>query len=211
MTIRVMVVENHPLFRDAVQARISQLLGDSVEFAYVGASLTDALSAHLARTTDCAILDLDLGDKRSPIANTSDLVEIGCKVLIVSALADPATVRASLRAGALGFISKQSPAEEFEAAFHATLAGEPSTSVDVAAILSGDITEGVGLSERERTALTLYASGLKIETVARRMNVKTATAQEYIKRVRNKYVRAGTPAPTKTDLYRQAREEGLVP
>jgi DNA-directed RNA polymerase specialized sigma24 family protein len=59
--------------------------------------------------------------------------------------------------------------------------------------------------------MVLYASGLKIEAVARRMGVKTATAQEYIKRVRTKYSRAGVSAPTKTDLYRRARDEGLVP
>ena len=43
------------------------------------------------------------------------------------------------------------------------------------------------------------------------MSVKPATAQEYIKRVRAKYLKAGTPLPTKTDMYRMARSEGLVP
>ena len=85
------------------------------------------------------------------------------------------------------------------------------TSRDVAAILSSDETPSVPLSERERTAMVLYASGLKIEAVARRMNVKPATAQEYIRRVREKYSRAGAAIPTKTDMYRRARDEGLVP
>jgi hypothetical protein len=43
------------------------------------------------------------------------------------------------------------------------------------------------------------------------MGVKSTTAAEYVKRVRDKYLRAGMPLPTKTDLYRQARAEGLVP
>jgi hypothetical protein len=47
--------------------------------------------------------------------------------------------------------------------------------------------------------------------VARRMGVTEGTAQEYIKRVRAKYLKAGTPVPTKTDMYRMARSEGLVP
>lgn len=132
-------------------------------------------------------------------------------MLIVSALADAATVRAALRAGALGFVSKQADIEDFEESFRLTVAGEPSTSRDVAAILSGDETPSVPLSERERTAMVLYASGLKLDAVARRMNVKPATAQEYIRRVREKYSRAGVPVSTKTDLYRRARDEGLVP
>ena len=93
----------------------------------------------------------------------------------------------------------------------ATLAGEPSTSRDVAAILTSGEELAVPLTERERTAMVLYASGLKIDAVARRMDVKPATAQEYIKRVRSKYLKAGTSVATKTDLYRQAQAEGLVP
>ena len=210
MPIRVMVIDDHPLLREAVKSRVLQV-APGAEFSYVGASITDALTAHGDATADCTILDLDLGDGRSPVANTAELVSAGCRVLIVSALADAATVRAALRAGALGFVSKQADLEDFEESFRHTVAGEPSTSRDVAAILSSDEAPSVPLSERERTAMVLYASGLKIDAVARRMNVKSATAQEYIRRVREKYSRAGTPVPTKTDLYRRARDEGLVP
>jgi transposase len=59
--------------------------------------------------------------------------------------------------------------------------------------------------------MVLYASGLKMRAVARRMGVSEGTAQEYIKRVRSKYLQAGTPVSTKTDMYRMARNEGLVP
>lgn len=210
MPTRVMVIDDHPLLREAVKSRVLQV-APGAEFSYVGASITDALTAHGDATADCTILDLDLGDGRSPVTNTAELVSAGCRVLIVSALADAATVRAALRAGALGFVSKQADLQDFEESFRLTVAGEPSTSRDVAAILSSDEAPSVPLSERERTAMVLYASGLKIDAVARRMNVKSATAQEYIKRVRDKYSRAGTPVPTKTDLYRRARDEGLVP
>jgi DNA-binding NarL/FixJ family response regulator len=205
-----MVIDDHPLLREAVKSRVLQV-APRAEFSYVGASITDALTAHGDATADCTILDLDLGDGRSPVANTAELVSAGCRVLIVSALADAATVRAALRAGALGFVSKQADLQDFEESFRLTVAGEPSTSRDVAAILSSDEAPSVPLSERERTAMVLYASGLKIDAVARRMDVKPATAQEYIRRVRDKYSRAGTPVPTKTDLYRRARDEGLVP
>lgn len=210
MPTRVMVIDDHPLLREAVKSRVLQVAPE-VEFSYVGASITEALAEHAHRPANCTILDLDLGDGRSPVANTAELVSAGCRVLIVSALADAATVRAALRAGALGFVSKQADLEDFEESFRLTVAGEPSTSRDVAAILSSDEAPSVPLSERERTAMVLYASGLKIDAVARRMNVKPATAQEYIRRVREKYSRAGAPVPTKTDLYRRARDEGLVP
>ncbi len=207
---RVMVIDDHPLLRDAIRSKILAAFPDAT-FAYLGASIDEALAVHGEEPVDCAILDLDLGDGRSPVTNASALVDGGCRVLIVSALADAATVRAALLAGALGFVSKQAASEEFEEAFALALQGETSTSRDVAAILSSDEAPSVPLSERERTAMVLYASGLKIDAVARRMNVKPATAQEYIRRVREKYSRAGAPVPTKTDLYRRARDEGLVP
>lgn len=209
-TPRLLIVEDHPLVREAVEARVAQSI-PAYEIVYSGASLNDALDVIAGNGADCVILDLDLGDGSSPVANTARLVTAGVRVLIVSALADPATVRASLRAGALGFVSKAAPIEDFSASLTAVLAGEPYTSRDVAGMLYSDTESMVALSERERTAMVLYASGLKMETVARRMGVKTSTAQEYIKRVREKYMKAGTPLPSKTDLYRQAREEGLVP
>jgi len=207
---RLLIVEDHPLVREALESRIKLALGD-YEVVYSGASVQEVLGIVQHQAADCVILDLDLGDGTSPIANTALLVTANLRVLVVSALADPATVRATLRAGALGFVSKAAPIEDFTASLHSVLAGEPYTSRDVAGMLYSDTSASVSLSERERTAMVLYSSGLKMETVARRMGVKTSTAQEYIKRVREKYMKAGTPLPSKTDLYRQAREEGLVP
>lgn len=210
MTPRILVIEDHPLMREALHARLVSSLGE-VDVAYSGASIAEALAVLAQQPADCAVLDLDLGDGSSPVLNTAALVDAGCRVLIVSALADPATVRAALRAGALGFVSKAAPLTDLAEGLRATLAGEPSTSRDVAEILYSDESPSVPLTERERTAMVLYASGLKIDAVARRMDVKPTTAQEYIKRVREKYLRAGTPLPSKTDIYRQAKEEGLVP
>jgi len=204
------IIEDHPLVRDALAMRLREAFGP-VEVLYSGPSLGEALALVADRSVDCAILDLDLGDGRSPVLNTSDLAEAGVSVLIVSALADPATVASSLRAGALGFVSKQAPSDELIEAVRSTLAGEPFMSRDVASMLYNDGSGAVTLSERERTAMMLYASGMKIETVARRMGVKPATASEYIRRIRDKYLRAGTPLPTKTDLYRQAQQDGLIP
>ena len=206
---RFLIIDDHPLVRDALTMRLTGLLGD-VDIVYSGPSLADAIAASAREPADCAILDLDLGDGRSPILNTADLVEAGCPVLIVSALADGPTVKACLSAGALGYVSKQAPNDELLGCVTATLEGELSTSRDVAGILCDEESPAVALSEREQMAMVLYASGLTIDAVARRMGVKPSSAQEYIKRVRVKYSRAGTPLRTKTEIYRRARDEGLV-
>jgi DNA-binding NarL/FixJ family response regulator len=203
------ILEDHPIVRAAL---IERLLGQYPEanIVYEGKSVTQAMATIKAIHVDCVILDLDLGDNRAPIQNTLDLIECGSPILIISALADPAVVRSSLIAGALGFVSKNANQEDFLECVAATLRGEQSISRDLAAILYSD-TLSVALSAREREAMVLYASGLKLEAVARKMNVQPGTASEYIKRVREKYTKAGKPVSTKTDLYKQAVQEGLLP
>jgi DNA-binding NarL/FixJ family response regulator len=182
------------------------------QIIYAGQSVPDAMVAITEVGADCIVLDLDLSDGRNPVANVLDLVDTEVPILIVSALGDQATIRATLVAGAVSFVSKQAESAEMMEAVKSTLAGEPFTSREVAAaLLSSPVTTSVALSDQERRAMVLYASGLKMRAVARRMGVTEGTAQEYIKRVRAKYMKAGTPVPTKTDMYRMARNEGLVP
>jgi DNA-binding NarL/FixJ family response regulator len=207
---RFVVLEDHPLVREALTDRLVSHFGD-VDLAYAGADVTDALEAMAVSPADCVVLDLDLDDGRSPLANLAELSESGVPILIVSALGDQATIRAALAVGASGFVSKQAESSELMTAVEATLRGEPYTSAEVAAALLSSAPTTVALSDQERRAMVLYASGLKMRAVARRMGVTEGTAQEYIKRVRAKYVKVGIPLPTKTDLYRVARSEGLVP
>lgn len=57
------------------------------------------------------------------------------------------------------------------------------------------------LSERELDVLTLYTSGLKIETIGRRLGLSPHTVNTYLRRVRAKFARAGQPVSTALDLY----------
>lgn len=66
------------------------------------------------------------------------------------------------------------------------------------------------LSGQEERTLQLYASGLKLVTVARLLGVKPSTAKEYIERVREKYKEAGRPAQSKFDLRLRAIEDGYL-
>lgn len=210
MGARFVILEDHPLVREALSHRLlAEIPG--AEIGYAGQSVPDAVVAITRSGADCAVVDLDLNDGRSPVANVLDLAETGVPILVVSALGDQASVRAALMAGAASFVSKQAEPEELMRAVHATLSGEHYTSPEVAAALLSGSATSVPLSDQERRAMVLYASGLKMRAVARRMGVTEGTAQEYIKRVRAKYLKAGTPVPTKTDMYRMARNEGLVP
>jgi transposase len=57
----------------------------------------------------------------------------------------------------------------------------------------------------------LYATGMPMKSVARRMCISEETAKQYVGRVREKYSRAGRAAPTKLELYYRAVEDGHLP
>jgi DNA-binding NarL/FixJ family response regulator len=204
------VLEDHPLVRDAMVSLLVPHLEDA-EIVYAGPSLDEAITCIASRGADLVILDLDLNDGRSPVVNVAAVADLGVPVMVVSALGDPATIRACLAAGVLGYVSKQARPDEVLQALQAALRGEPTISPEVASALLSQTDDQLNLSDQERRAMVLYASGLKMESVARRMNVSRTTAEEYIKRVRAKARKAGTPLPTKTDMYRMAQRAGMLP
>jgi len=59
--------------------------------------------------------------------------------------------------------------------------------------------------------LRLYATGLPIKSVARRLGIGGETAKQYVRRVREKYAQANRAAPTKVDLYHRAVDDGQLP
>lgn len=66
------------------------------------------------------------------------------------------------------------------------------------------------LSSGETDALGLYSSGLSLAEVAAKMDVQYETAKTYIRRVREKYSKAGRPAGTRAELMRRAAEDGFL-
>ena len=58
--------------------------------------------------------------------------------------------------------------------------------------------------------VNLYATGLPLKSVARRLGVAEETAKEYLARVKRKYLEAGRPVRTRTELYVRALEDGLI-
>ena len=206
---RIAIVEDHPLMLRALSSNLALHLPDT-EFIYQGKSISDALSAITISGCDLVLLDLDLGDGIPPIQNLEKLLATATPVLIVSALAEQFLVRQALTNGASGFISKNANEATLIDAVKSIISGENYMSADIATILLSDKTDP-GLSAQEKQALSLYASGLKLDAVARSMNLSRSTASEYIQRARKKYIKVGVNLPTKTDLYRQAQKDGLLP
>lgn len=202
----VAIIDDHELVRDGLAVLLTQ--GDQAvgTLAYSGLSIAEACAAQ----PDVALLDVDLGPDAPRLADSvGALIDVGARVLLISAFEDAAAVRSAMTAGALGFVPKRASAETLREAIETVLKDEFYLSVDLASILAA-AQESPDLSPRELSALRLYASGLKLSAVANQMGISPHTAKEYLDRVRSKYANLGRHARTRTELYAEAQRDGLL-
>lgn len=161
---------------------------------------------------DLVVLDLRLADGTSPKANVEALRDAGFEALVFTGGENPYLVRSAARAGVLGVIRKSEPASKVVEALRVAASGGHVMTTDWAAAIDADPDlPDVGLSPRQREVLALYASGEKVARVARLTGLAEQTVNDYLNRIRRKYAEAGRPAPTKTDLYKRAVEDGWLP
>jgi len=204
---RVAVVDDHVLVRDG----LIRAMSGRPDLVVVAVANVPAAVFEVEPAPDLVLLDVELNGTATSPEDVAAMIARGSRVLIVSALASPRLVRDMIRAGAAGFVPKRDSADTLLKAIDEVLADRFWTSPALAAILSSDRSvDRPELSEQERRALMLYASGLKLASVARRMDISIHTAKQYIDRVRDKYVAAGRSVGTKTDLFRAAVSDGHI-
>lgn len=206
--LTVAIVDDHPVVRRGLQATIDE----SQSGAKVVASesnVQDLLDHQIV--ADVVLLDLDLGDGIPGAVNVARVLEAGMTVLVLSALGDAAKVRSAIAAGASGYVHKTHELDDIITAIIETSSGRSWISPHLALALLKDTDPGrPSLAPQEQRVLELYAQGLKLDSVARRLGIATSTAKEYLERVKRKYAEQGRPAQTKLDLHRRAIEDGFL-
>jgi DNA-binding NarL/FixJ family response regulator len=208
--ISVAAVDDHPIVLDAVAGWV---MAPESGIRVIGTAATvDALLVGPGRDADVVLLDVELGDGTSVDRNVSAILAAGPAVLVLAASDKPCAVRAAMRAGALGYVLKNEQTSLIRAAIRSVAAGQDWISPRLAYIFAtDDAADRPALSPQEARALQLYATGMAMKSVARRMTISEETAKQYLGRVREKYARAGRAAPTKLELYYRAVEDGHLP
>ncbi|MGE3285771.1 MAG: response regulator [Pseudonocardia sp.] len=209
VTVRVAVVDDHPVFRLGMVALLSTL--DGIEVVAQAASAAEA--ADLGEDVEVVLMDLNLGDG-SGVEVTRDLVRRrpDLRILVVTMHSDDESVVASLRAGARGYLLKGATPEEVERAVRAVANGEVILGPDVAAramaFVAGGRTARVvpfpQLTDREREVLDLVARGFDNATISRRLVLSPKTVRNH---VTNVVAKLGVPDRSAAIVL--AREEGL--
>lgn len=207
----VMVIESQPLVRAGLVASIETHLGlGSVCFS--GASVREALFSGHSLNGVCAVLgtkrDDPAGQEIQPVAA---FAMYGIDVLVLVDVPSAQSLEATTVAGAKGYLDMASSSKEFIHAVRLIASGHPYLPSDNGTGSARLPPTRVHLSDQERRALVLYASGLTQVVVARRMGISPNTAKHYLDRVRDKYSNVGVQARTKLELYALARSEGLLP
>jgi DNA-binding NarL/FixJ family response regulator len=203
--MRIAIIDDHALVRSGLAGVVVRDLGATV--VHEGADPEAILG--LVPLPDVLLLDLDLGGTVADPELAGRIQAAGCRVLVVSALSDGRSVTAMLDAGVSGFVSKREPPATLVEAITEVMADGTWTSPEVAAlVLTGP--RRPALSEVQERVLTLYAAGMKLDSVARVMGISPGTAATHLKRARAKYALVGRDTSSRVDLYREALRDGLI-
>lgn len=205
---RVGVVEDFESQLKGLQTIIEE--ADGMTFVAGAATVKELLA--VSTDLDVVVLDLRLEDGSSPQANAEKLHAHHINVLVFTTADYPDLVRSAIAAGVAGVMRKSARNRELVEAIRLAAQGRTVATMDWAAAIDADPDLAtVDLSPRQREVLELYASGEPAARVASITGLSIETVNAYLSRIRRKYADAGRPAPTKTDLYKRALEDGWLP
>jgi DNA-binding NarL/FixJ family response regulator len=209
---RVVIVDDHPVFRDGLAGAL-----DGEPDLRVVAECADGAEA--VRTADASQPDVVVMDLNMPDINgieaTRAIVAASphIAVLVLTMVEDDDSVFAAIRAGARGYLLKGSSPEDIVRAVRSVATGEAVFGPGVAERMLGYFAEGLPgphvpafpeLTEREREILALIADGARNPDIARRLFISPKTVRNHISNIFSKLQVAD-----RADAISKARASGL--
>ncbi|MFE9097758.1 response regulator [Streptomyces sp. NPDC007264] len=216
MTIRVLLADDQTL----VRAAFAMLVESAGDMEVVGQAATGREAVELARSAraDLVVMDLRMPDldgieATRRIAADEDLA--GVRVLVLTTYDTDEHIVEALRAGASGFLVKDTRPAELLAAIRTVAAGDallspgPTARLIARLLRSPALPEPAGgpecLTERERQVLTLVARGLTNSEIGEALGLSPLTAKTHVSRIMGKL-----GARDRAQLVVVAYESGLV-
>ncbi|MDO5499147.1 MAG: LuxR C-terminal-related transcriptional regulator [Propionibacteriaceae bacterium] len=197
----------------AVSLGITALLEETEDLRLVATARTVAELLDTGTPVDLVLLDLSLADRSMPEDNVAELAKRGIPSLAYTSGENAWLIRSAARGGVRGIARKSHTPEQLIAAIRGCLRddAEALTNEWAAAVDSDPGLDAVGLSERQREVLELFACGESAKRVASQTGLSITTVNDYLLRIRAKYANQGRAAHTKVDLYKRAVEDGVLP
>lgn len=188
---RVLIVDDHEVVRDGLKRMLDER-ADAVAFGDAGTA-GEALQLAREQDWDVAVLDLSLGN-RSGLEVLKDLKQVrpSLPVLVLTMHTEEQYARRAFKAGAAGYISKDSPRAELVAALDKVIRGGRYVSPGLAERLILDLERGSDrppheiLSDREFQVMCLIASGKTVGEIADVLALSDKTISTYRARILEK-------------------------
>ena len=209
--IRVMVVDDHPMWRDAVERDLQAAGFDVVAVAADG---HQALARFPAARPQVVVLDLQIpGPNGVEVTGQVLQHDPSARVLILSASGEQPDVLAAVKAGATGYLVKSASRDELLTAVRRVAAGDTVFTPGLAGLVLGEFRriadgpaepEGERLTERETEILKMVAKGMSYKQIAERLVISQRTVQNHVQNTLRKL-----QMHNRVQLTRYAIEQGL--
>ena len=214
--ISVMVVDDHPMWRDGVARDL-----DAAGFDVVATADGVGSAGRRAQATQPAVvlMDMHLTDGNGADATVQVLLgSPNSRILVLSASAERGDVLDAIKSGASGYLVKSASAEELFDAVRATAAGQAVFTPGLAGLVLGEYrriatapadvndTEVLRptLTDRETEVLRLVAKGLSAKQIATKLTLSHRTVENHVQATLRKLQLAN-----RVELTRYAIEQGL--
>ena len=207
--VTVVVADDHPIWRDAVERDLVAAGLDVVGSAGDGDKAVRVCSA---TRPDVLVCDLQMPG-RSGVEVTRALAGLGTRVLVLSASGETNDVLEAVKAGASGYLLKSAAAAELVEAVRRTAAGHAVFTPGLAGLLLGEYRRlaaeptpsGPALTPRETEVLRLVAKGLTSRQAAERLALSHRTVENHVQNTLTKLA-----LHNRAQLVRYAVEQGLT-
>jgi DNA-binding NarL/FixJ family response regulator len=220
-TASVAILDDHSLLVDSLSSWFAENATD-FDVVLTATSWTEFLSSDRF-PAQLVLMDYHIAEPVSIEARVLTCRVAGAKVIVMSAFGGSDLEKRILKAGADAFFQKSTSMSDVVAAArtiltmpsaaHSASAGYavPHAAPGSAGMTYPAVTANrPKLSASELDALILYARGVSTKNIAVEMNVQYETAKTFLRRVREKYARAGRSASKRSELVRRAAEDGYL-
>jgi len=210
--IRVMVVDDHPMWRDAVELDLRRA---GLTVVGVASNGREALARFPAARPDVLVLDLQIPPPDG-IEVTAEVVRQNpsIRVLVLSASGESADVLAAVKAGATGYLVKSASREDLLDAVRRVAEGVPVFTPGLAGMMLGEFQRGpdgrtrtppdAQLTGRETEILRMVATGMAYRQIAERLVLSHRTVQNHVQSILRKL-----QMHNRVELTRYAIERGI--
>ena len=191
--IRVLIIDDHPLFRRGVQ----QLLELAPHFSVVGEAANGQAGIEEAKrlSPDLILLDLNMkGVGGLETLRTLRDMEIDARIIILTVSDAPADLMAAIRAGSDGYILKDNDPEDMLKLIHLVMNGQSAISPELTSLLTAALRQESAnenrspsnLTAREIAILRCLSTGKSNKLIARELDIMESTVKVHIRNLLKK-------------------------